>query len=163
MSEKLQVWHPLTKETSSPKGTIKTHTTINDKIHGRSGYPARYRADVGHHYSCPQPTTTTSRDFPVIYKNHRQTIIKTPSDTITSWTTFYTDGSQTDDGCGAGSIIRIYSSKTIIYEETNKFSNYCTWRDYIRLPFLQNVQLWAARNECHRDNNLGEIISTLSW
>ncbi|KAL5254449.1 hypothetical protein ACHWQZ_G014031 [Mnemiopsis leidyi] len=68
-------------------------------------------------------TTTTPGDYPDIYKNQlQQSIDNTPSDTITC----YTDGSKTDEGCGAGYIITTDNNNTIIHEESHRLPNCCT-------------------------------------
>ena len=60
---------------------------------------------------------------PEAYRNHlQQNIDDTTSDTITC----YTDGSKTDEGCGAGLIITTNNNCTILHEESHKLPNYCS-------------------------------------
>ena len=86
------------------KGTIKTHTTINNKFMESTNISPKIERDL------TTPTLNLLHNFTIItpgnqpeaYRNHlQQNIDNTPSDTITC----YTDGSKTDEGCGADLII----------------------------------------------------------
>ena len=68
-------------------------------------------------------TTTTPGDHPNSYREQLQnTIDSTPSDSITC----YTDGSKTDEGCGAGFIITTNNNDTTLHEGSYWLPDYCT-------------------------------------
>ena len=125
-SERLRAYGSLSLERPPlQRGTIKAHTTINDDFMKDLDIPLNSERDL----TIPALnleqnfTTTTPGDYPDIYKNQlQQSIDNTPSDTITC----YTDGSKTDEGCGAGYIITTDNNNTIIHEESHRLPNCCT-------------------------------------
>ncbi|KAL5258822.1 hypothetical protein ACHWQZ_G009326 [Mnemiopsis leidyi] len=119
-SERLRAYGSLSLERPPlQRGTIKAHATINDDFMKDFDIPLILSE------ASPSPlstsnqnfTTTTQGDYPDIYKNQlQQSIDNTPSDTITC----YTDGSKTDEVCGAGYIITTDNNNTIIHEESHR-------------------------------------------
>ena len=125
-SERLRAYGTLSLEKPpTNKGTIKTHTSINNKFMESTNISPKIERDL------TTPTLNLLHNFTIItpgnqpeaYRNHlQQNIDDTPSDTITC----YTDGSKTDEGCGAGLIITSNNNCTILHEESHKLPNYCS-------------------------------------
>ena len=109
-SERLRAYGNLTQERLPLiNGTIKAHTTINNDFMAELDIPSNAERDL----TVPTLnleqnfTTTTPGNHSNSYREQLQnTIDSTSSDSITC----YTDGSKTDESCGAGFIITTNSS-----------------------------------------------------
>lgn len=125
-SERLRAYGNLSRERLPPiKGTIKAHTTINNEFMAELDIPSNAERDL----TVPTLnleqnfTTTTPGDHSNPYREQLQnTIDSTPSDSITC----YTDGSKTDEGCGAGFIITTNNNDTTLHEGSYRLPDYCT-------------------------------------
>ena len=136
---RLRAYDSWSLETYAPtKGTIKAHTTINNKFIEDLNIPPKEERDLS------KPTlnldrtftVTTSGDNNLEYRNNLPYIIDNlPSDTITC----YTDGSSTSSGCGAGYIITTDNNNTILDEKSFKLPDYCT---------VFQAELTAIREAC---------------
>ncbi|KAL5259170.1 hypothetical protein ACHWQZ_G009582 [Mnemiopsis leidyi] len=97
-NERLRAYGSLTRERPEhTKGTIKAHVTINNDF-------------VKDHNSAYDETLD------------KNIINETPED----WITCYTDGSKTEEGCGAGYIITTNNNNTILHEDSLNLPNSCT-------------------------------------
>ncbi|KAL5251675.1 hypothetical protein ACHWQZ_G014720 [Mnemiopsis leidyi] len=107
------------------KGTIKAHVTINNDFVKDLSIPHNSERDL----TVPSlnlqsnVTTTTPGDNPDTYRTQLQNII---NETSEDWITCYTDGSKTEDGCGAGYIITTNNNNTILHEDSLNLPNSCT-------------------------------------
>ena len=127
-SERLRAYGNLSRERLPPiKGTIKAHTTINNDFMAELDIPSNAERDL----TVPTLnleqnfTTTTPGDHSNSYREQLQnTIDSTPSDSITCYK--YTDGSKTDEGCGAGFIITTNNNDTTLHEGSYRLPDYCT-------------------------------------
>ena len=136
---RLRAYDSWSLETHAPnKGTIKAHTTINNE----------FMADLNIHqkekWDLSKPTLNLERNFTVTtpgdnsteYRNNlQQTIDNLTSDIITC----YTDGSDTDTGCGAGYIITTDNNNTILHENSFRLPDFCT---------VFQAELTAIREAC---------------
>ncbi|KAL5262422.1 hypothetical protein ACHWQZ_G007967 [Mnemiopsis leidyi] len=125
-NERLRAYGSLTRERPEhTKGTIKAHVTINNDFVKDLNIPHNSERDLTVPSLNLQSnfTTTTPGDNPDTYRTQLQNIInETPED----WITCYTDGSKTEEGCGAGYIITTNNNNTILHEDSLNLPNSCT-------------------------------------
>ena len=123
----------------SPKGTINTHTNINNIFLQDLDLPKPQVRDL------TTPILNLDRNFKTVIpgeniNEYRESLAETIEQTPPHCITCYTDGSKLESRCGAGYVITTNNNNTIIGEASYRLPDYCS---------VYQAELTAIREACN--------------
>ena len=123
----------------SPKGTINSHTNINNIFLQDLDIPKPQVRDL------TTPILNLDRNFKTVIpgeniSEYRESLAETIEQTPPHCITCYTDGSKLESRCGAGYVITTNNNNTIIGEASYRLPDYCS---------VYQAELTAIREACN--------------